>query len=73
MTLVGQYPEVVLRYVVFVSHEHECAVMMMMVIMMMMMMSMIDVCQVFRMLFTFFWLFRSCEMPRSDLSKRPTL
>ena len=28
MTLVGQYPEVVLRYVVFVSHEHEGGVMM---------------------------------------------
>ena len=26
LTLVGQYPEVVLRYVVFVSHEHECGV-----------------------------------------------
>ena len=23
LTLVGQYPEVVLHYVVFVSHEHE--------------------------------------------------
>ena len=30
LTLVGQYPEVVLRYVVFVSHEHEGGVMMMM-------------------------------------------
>ena len=28
LTLAGQYPEVVLRYVVFVSHEHECGVMM---------------------------------------------
>ena len=27
LTLVGQYPEVVLRYVVFVSHEHEGGVM----------------------------------------------
>ena len=44
LTLAGQYPEVVLRYVVFVSHEQERGVMMMMMMMMRMMILIIIDC-----------------------------